>query len=102
MKMAITRQEVKHVARLAKLEFTKEELDMFAVQMDDIINMVQQLEEVDTTGVPVTTHVTDAFNVMREDVAAKGTNRDLLMKNVPESQDGYIKVPAIIDESEEG
>lgn len=100
--MAITRQEVKHVARLAKLEFTEEELDMFAGQMDDIINMVQQLEEVDTTGVPVTTHVTDAFNVMREDIADKGTDRDLLMKNVPESQDGYIKVPAIIDESEEG
>lgn len=100
--MAITREEVRHVASLAKLEFSEEKLDMFAAQMDDIINMVQQLAEVDTTDVPVTTHVTDAFNVMREDQAIKGTDRDLLMENVPESQDGFIKVPAIIDESEEG
>ena len=88
--MAIGSEEVKHVAGLAKLAFK-----------DEIINMVQQLSEVDTTDVPVTTHVTDAINTLREDVAVKGTDRDLLMKNVPQSQDGYIKVPAIIDESEE-
>ncbi len=52
--------------------------------MDQIINMVQQLSEVDTTDVPVTTTVTDAFNVMREDIAVKGTDRELLMENVPE------------------
>jgi len=100
--MAITASEVAHVASLAKLSFNAEELEKFTGQMDEIINMVQELSEVDTTDVPVTTHVTDAFNVMREDVAVKGTDRELLMQNVPESQDGYIKVPAIIDESEEG
>ena len=83
--MAITANEVKHVASLAKLEFTDEELQKFTGQMDEIINMVEQLGEVDTT-----------------DVAVKGTDRTLLMKNVPEEKDGLIKVPAIIDESEEG
>ena len=92
--MAITANEVKHVASLAKLEFTG--------QMDEIINMVEQLGEVDTTDVPVTSTVTEEVNVMREDVAVKGTDRTLLMKNVPEEKDGLIKVPAIIDESEEG
>ena len=100
--MAITASEVAHVAGLAKLSFNETELEKFTGQMDEIIKMVQELSEVDTEGVPVTTHVTDAFNVMREDMAVKGLDRDLLMKNVPESQDGYIKVPAIIDESEEG
>ena len=76
--MAITANEVKHVASLAKLEFTDEELQKFTGQMDEIINMVEQLGEVDTTDVPVTS------------------------KNVPEEKDGLIKVPAIIDESEEG
>lgn len=99
--MAIGSEEVKHVAGLAKLAFKDEELAKFTGQMDEIINMVRQLSEVDTTDVPVTTHVTDAINTLREDVAVKGTDRDLLMKNVPQSQDGYIKVPAIIDESEE-
>ena len=100
--MAITAHEVKHVASLAKLEFTNEELQKFTGQMDEIINMVEQLGEVDTTDVPVTSTVTEEVNVMREDVAVKGTDRTLLMKNVPEEKDGLIKVPAIIDESEEG
>ena len=100
--MAITANEVKHVASLAKLEFTDEELQKFTGQMDEIINMVEQLGEVDTTDVPVTSTVTEEVNVMREDVAVKGTDRTLLMKNVLEEKDGLIKVPAIIDESEEG
>ncbi len=100
--MEITANEVKHVASLAKLEFTDEELQKFTGQMDEIINMVEQLGEVDTTDVPVTSTVTEEVNVMREDVAVKGTDRTLLMKNVPEEKDGLIKVPAIIDESEEG
>lgn len=100
--MAITANEVKHVASLAKLEFTDEELQKFTGQMDEIINMVEQLGEVDTTDVPVTSTVTEEVNVMREDVTVKGTDRTLLMKNVPEEKDGLIKVPAIIDESEEG
>ena len=100
--MAITANEVKHVASLAKLEFTDEELQKFTGQMDEIIKMVEQLGEVDTTDVPVTSTVTEEVNVMREDVAVKGTDRTLLMKNVPEEKDGLIKVPAIIDESEEG
>lgn len=100
--MAITANEVKHVASLAKLEFTDEELQKFTGQMDEIINMVEQLGEVDTTDVPVTSTVTEEVNVMREDVAVKGTDRTLLMKNVPEEKDGLIKVPSIIDESEEG
>ena len=100
--MAISANEVKHVASLAKLEFSDAKLQKFTGQMDQIINMVQQLSEVDTTDVPVTTTVTDAFNVMREDIAVKGTDRELLMENVPERKDGFIKVPAIIDESEEG
>ena len=100
--MAITANEVKHVASLAKLEFTDEELQKFTGQLDEIINIVEQLGEVDTTDVPVTSTVTEEVNVMREDVAVKGTDRTLLMKNVPEEKDGLIKVPAIIDESEEG
>lgn len=99
--MAITAAEVKHVAKLAKLEFTDDELQMFAGQMDEIIKMVQQLSEVDTTGVPVTSTVAEAKNVMREDVAVQGTDREELMRNVPQKDRGFVKVPAIINESEE-
>ena len=69
--MSISKEEVKHVSELAKLELSDTELDVFTSQLDDIIGMAEQLSEVDTTDVPVTTHITDVMNVMREDVAER-------------------------------
>ena len=100
--MAIEEKEVRHVAKLAKLTFADNEILHFTEQMSDIIDMVEQLNEVDTTGVPVTTHGYPLVNVMREDVAEKGTDRDLLMRNEKTSEVGFIQVPAIMGENEEG
>ena len=100
--MAISEEQVKHVAKLAKLAFADEELASFTDQLGKIIDMVEMLEEVDTEGVPFTSNVSASINVMREDVAAPGWSRDELMENVPESEDGFIKVPAIIDNGEAG
>ncbi|MEG1503004.1 MAG: Asp-tRNA(Asn)/Glu-tRNA(Gln) amidotransferase subunit GatC [Enterococcus sp.] len=100
--MAINEEQVKHVAKLAKLSFSDDELAGFTDQLGKIIDMVEQLEAVDTEGVPFTSNVSASINVMREDVAAPGWSRDELMENVPESEDGFIKVPAIIDNGEAG
>ncbi|GCF94503.1 aspartyl/glutamyl-tRNA(Asn/Gln) amidotransferase subunit C [Enterococcus florum] len=100
--MAISEEQVKHVAKLAKLSFSENELSGFTDQLGKIIDMVEQLSEVDTEGVPFTSNVIETVNVMREDVAAEGWPREELMKNVPESEDGFIKVPAIIDNGEAG
>lgn len=100
--MAIEETEVRHVAKLAKLSFADNEILHFTEQMSDIIDMVEQLNEVDTTGVEVTTHGYPLLNVMREDTPEEGTNRDLLMRNVKTSEDGFIQVPAIMGEGEEG
>ena len=100
--MAISEKEVKHVANLSKLSFNDDELQDFTVQLGNIIEMVEMLGEVDTEGVPFTSNVVDVFSVMREDVAAEGWNRDELMKNVPESENGFIKVPAIMENGEAG
>lgn len=100
--MAISEEQVKHVAKLAKLSFSQEELHGFTEQLGKIIDMVELLEEIDTEGVPFTSNVTESINVMREDVSVDGWNRDELMRNVPESEDGFIKVPAIIDNGEAG
>lgn len=100
--MAISEEQVQHVAKLAKLSFSKEELHQFTDQLDEIITMVETLNEVDTTGVAFTSNVTEEFNVIREDVTTDGFDREELMKNVPESEDGFIKVPAIIDNGEAG
>lgn len=100
--MAISEEQVKHVAKLAKLSFSQEELHEFTSQLGKIIDMVETLEEVDTNGVPFTSNVGETINVMREDVATEGWSRKELMRNVPESENGYIKVPAIIDNEEGG
>ncbi|WP_159722900.1 Asp-tRNA(Asn)/Glu-tRNA(Gln) amidotransferase subunit GatC [Enterococcus sp. CSURQ0835] len=100
--MAINQDQVKHVAKLAKLSFSEDELAGFTDQLGEIIDMVEQLGEVDTEGVPFTSNVFSAVNVMRKDEAAPGWPRKELMENVPESEDGFIKVPAIIDNGEAG
>lgn len=100
--MAISEEQVKHVAHLAKLSFSQEELQGFTEQLGKIIDMFELLGEVDTEGVPFTSNVTESINVMREDVAVEGWNRDELLRNVPETEDGFIKVPAIIDNGEAG
>lgn len=100
--MAISEEEVRHVAKLAKLKFEPDEIQHFTEQMSKIIDMVEQLEKVDTIGVPVTTHGYGLKNVMREDVAVPGMSREELFKNVKTSKDGLIEVPAILENGEEG
>ncbi|WP_034552733.1 Asp-tRNA(Asn)/Glu-tRNA(Gln) amidotransferase subunit GatC [Carnobacterium funditum] len=95
-------KEVKHVALLSKLEFQEEEISGFTKQLDAIITMVEQLDELDTKDVPVTTHGLEVSSVMRKDKVTPGMDRNELFKNVKTQQDGLIKVPAMIDNGEAG
>ena len=76
----------------------------FTPQLEKIIGMFEELSTVDTTGVPVTSRMSDHTNTLREDVAVKSNEalREALLKNAPETANGLIKVPAIIDESGDG
>ncbi|WP_125980889.1 Asp-tRNA(Asn)/Glu-tRNA(Gln) amidotransferase subunit GatC [Loigolactobacillus iwatensis] len=97
--MAISKEQVTHVADLARLSFTDEELGQFTDQLSQITDMFNELQEVDTKGVEPMTHVVDLVNVLRDDVpaAANPQEREALLKNAPDAEDGYIKVPAILD-----
>ncbi|AXN35313.1 Asp-tRNA(Asn)/Glu-tRNA(Gln) amidotransferase subunit GatC [Latilactobacillus curvatus] len=97
----INKTQVQHVAELSKLAFSDAELEQFTEQLADIMKMTDELNKVDTTGVPVTTHVNNLQNIVREDVAQAGTDREILMKNAPDSADGLLKVPAIMDKEED-
>ncbi|MBY5035346.1 Asp-tRNA(Asn)/Glu-tRNA(Gln) amidotransferase subunit GatC [Streptococcus gallolyticus] len=96
--MKISEEEVRHVANLSKLAFSDQETTEFATTLSKIVDMVELLNEVDTTGVPVTSTMADRKTVMREDVSEAGTDRDDLFKNVPEKENNFIKVPAILDD----
>ncbi|MFD1441295.1 Asp-tRNA(Asn)/Glu-tRNA(Gln) amidotransferase subunit GatC [Lacticaseibacillus hegangensis] len=97
----ISKDSVAHVAGLAKLAFSEDELQQYTAQLDEILNMVAQLETVDTTGVPVTTQSIHLENVMREDVAVNDTDVQDLLANVPTKKGTLIQVPSIIDKEDD-
>lgn len=93
----ISKEEVKHVAHLARLAITEEEAEKFAEQLGKITDFAEQLNELDTTNVEPTSHVLPLVNVLREDVAKEGLPLEKVMLNVKEQEAGQIKVPSIME-----
>lgn len=93
----ITKEEVRHVAHLARLAITDEEVEHFTEQLAKIVQFADKLNELDTTDVEPTTHVLPLVNVMREDKSVAGLDRDIMMKNVKDQEAGQVKVPAIME-----
>ena len=93
----ISTEDVKHVAHLARLAVTEEEAEQMRKELDAIITFAEQLNELDTTNIKPTSHVLKMVNVLREDVAAEGLPVEEVVKNAPDQQDGYIRVPSIMD-----
>lgn len=93
----LTTEEVKHVAHLARLAITEEEAVKFAEQLGKITDFAEQLNELDTTNVEPTSHVFPIANVLREDVAGEGLDREKMMLNVKEQEAGQVKVPSILE-----
>ncbi|MFA7169525.1 MAG: Asp-tRNA(Asn)/Glu-tRNA(Gln) amidotransferase subunit GatC [Candidatus Paceibacterota bacterium] len=94
----VSEEEVRHIAELARIELTGEEVNKFTKEISDILGYVKQLEEVNTEGVEPISQVTGKTNVFREDIAedASQEKKDIMVKNYPDSQDGYIKVKQIM------
>jgi len=94
--MALTPEEVLHVAELARLTLKPEEVDLFTRQVNDILNYVKKLQKVETAGVPPLAHPVPIFNVFREDEVAPGLSRDEGLANAPAPEEGTFSVPRII------
>ena len=91
----ITVKDVEHVAKLARLTLTEEEKEMFTSQLGDVLKYVEQMNEVDTSDVKPMSHAIDFVNVMREDEVKYEQTKEELMKNAPDAEDGFFKVPKI-------
>ena len=91
----ITIKDVEHVAKLARLELTEEEKELYTKQLGDVLKYVDQMNEVDTSNVKPMTQVIDFYNVMREDKIVQEISKEDLMANAPEEEDGFFKVPKI-------
>ncbi|MBO8157215.1 MAG: Asp-tRNA(Asn)/Glu-tRNA(Gln) amidotransferase subunit GatC [Bacillaceae bacterium] len=93
----ISKEQVKHVAHLARLAFSEEEAEMFTKQLSAIIDYAEQLNELDTENVEPTTHVLDLKNVLRKDEPKRWITQEEALKNAPDKKDGQFRVPSILE-----
>lgn len=96
--MALTREQVAHVARLARLSFTDAELDRFAGQLSQILDYAAQVSALTTEDVPATSHAFPLTNVLRADEIRPSLTREKALSTAPEVELDRFKVPRIMEE----
>ena len=95
----ITREQVAHLARLARLALSDDELDSLSGELDVILGAVARIGEVtDAADVPPTSHAVPLVNVTRPDVVAASLPRDAVLAGAPQAEDGRFRVPRILDD----
>lgn len=94
--MSITKDNVLHVAGLARLDLSQEEVARYEVELNDVLEFMEKLNELDTQGVEPTTHVLDISNVFRQDIVVASSDVEEILANAPDREDDYFKVPSIL------
>jgi aspartyl-tRNA(Asn)/glutamyl-tRNA(Gln) amidotransferase subunit C len=93
--VAITRDQVLHVARLARLELSEEEVERFGEQLSAILEAVGRVSELDLEGVQPTSHPLDLVNVFGDDEPRPSLAREDALRNAPDPEDGFFGVPSV-------
>jgi aspartyl-tRNA(Asn)/glutamyl-tRNA(Gln) amidotransferase subunit C len=96
--MEITKEQVEHVARLARLDVSEDEQAMFARQLSAILTYMDQLKKLDIAGVEPTVTVLPTDNVFRDDEARPSLPKEQALANAPEEADGFFRVPKILED----
>ncbi|AQS59763.1 Asp-tRNA(Asn)/Glu-tRNA(Gln) amidotransferase subunit GatC [Desulforamulus ferrireducens] len=92
----ISKQDVDHVALLARLELTEEEKELYTQHLNKILNAAKALQELDTTNIPPTSHVLPIQNVFREDRVGESIDPEKVLAIAPEREESFFKVPKIV------
>ena len=95
--MSVNEEQVRHVAKLARLALSDAEIDKMVPELNNILGWVEQLGEVDTDGVEPLTAVIDLKLRLRDDVVTDGDLRDKVLLNAPDAQHGFFAVPKVIE-----
>ena len=98
MAAKISRDDVVHVAHLARLELTGEEIDLFTEQLGAVLEHAEDVEALQTEGVPATAHPLPIENVLRADEPKTSLSRDEVLAQAPAAEDGRFRVPRILGE----
>ncbi|NQW23408.1 MAG: Asp-tRNA(Asn)/Glu-tRNA(Gln) amidotransferase subunit GatC [SAR202 cluster bacterium] len=96
--MPLERSQVEHIAALARIGLTEEEILMFGEQLSHILEQFEVLEELDTTGVAPTGHAGGLQTVMREDVPQDSLDSEDVLKNAPNREGEFFRVNAVLEE----
>ena len=95
--MALSREEVEHIATLGRLGLSEEELELFGAQLSAILEHFQVLQQLDTEAVRPTTTAVPSENVMRDDVVAPSLPREDILANAPDAVDNCFRVRVILE-----
>ena len=95
--MKIIKDEIEHIALLARLSLSEEEKEMFGSQLSSILDYIDKLNELDTSAVQPTSHVLCLHNVMRDDLPGSSITREDALSNAPVHTDKFYRVPKIIE-----
>ena len=95
--MALDKATVARIATLARIRLSEAELEPLAAELSGILDWVEQLQEVDTTGVAPMTSVVEMTLPMRDDKVTDGNNRDAVLGNAPRSEKGFFIVPKVVE-----
>ncbi|MDP1511678.1 Asp-tRNA(Asn)/Glu-tRNA(Gln) amidotransferase subunit GatC [Paenibacillus sp. CMAA1739] len=95
--MNISKEDVRHVAKLSRLNLTEAEEETMTGQLNAILHYAEKLNELNTEQVKPTTHVLHVSNVMRDDEVRESLTHEQVMRNAPEEEDGQFKVPAVLE-----
>ena len=93
----ITKQEVERIATLSRLNFDEKEKDEMRDYLQNILKHFEMLDSVDASKIEATAHILDTVTVLREDTAAPSMDRDKLLSNAPEKEDGCYIVPRVVE-----
>lgn len=94
--MSLSREDVQHVASLARLGLTDDEIEMMREQLSSILGHIEVMNQLDTAAIPPTAQVIDLQNVLREDDVRESLPQDVLVKMAPDSRNGFIAVSEVL------
>ena len=95
--MALTSDEVRHVALLTRIRLTEQEVELYRSQMDDILEHFQTLQELDTDQTPPTSHSAPLDTVLRDDETKPGLDKEDVLSNAPRREGDYFRVKAVLE-----
>ena len=96
--MKVTAEDALHIAQLAQLRFSPEELEVLRQQMESLLSHFSQISELDTTGIPPTSGVLPLVNVMRADIARPSLTVEDVLRNAPDREGDCFRIPTILEE----